>query len=550
MPSPWPSVAPSPVHRAAYSDAAPAPFWPDTVARSDPHPPLTGLRNRTDLAIIGGGFTGLWAALYAKELEPERRVVVLEATRCGDGASSRNGGFLSASLTHGLSNGLARFPREMATLERLGAESFAGLAADLERYGIDAEYELSGELDVAVDPALVPDLAAEAELARSFGHDVVLLDRTAVQAEIHSPTYEAALWDRSGVALVNPSKLVAGLRDAAVRLGVEIHEYSPARRLTGSAGGPTVTVVTDAGTLEADRVLLATSAYPGLLRRLGLYIAPVYDYVLVSEPLSPQQRSSLGWARRQGVGDTGNQFHYYRLTADDRILWGGYDAVYRYGGPVGADLDDADAGTYARLSQHFFHTFPQLEGVRFSHRWGGAIDTCSRFSVFFGTARGGRVAYALGYTGLGVGASRWGGRTALDLLDGRRTEATGLALVRARPVPFPPEPLRSAVIALTRNRPAAGSGCGLWTPPVSASTADLVGDLAGRRLGQAGGLAELGHDVGDLIGLSARGEHGLLGRQVEGRRTLGMGLLRDVELLAGLGMGTVEHRGDLLEVVR
>src|SRR5207237_6183185 len=148
-------------------------------------------------------------------------------------------------------------------------------------------------------------------------------------------------------------------------------------------------------------------------------------------------------------GDMANQFHYYRLTADDRILWGGYDAVYRYGGPVGPALDE-DEATCAMLSQHFFATFPQLEGIRFSHRWGGAIDTCSRFSVFFGRALGGRVAYALGYTGLGVGASRFGARVALDLLDGRAGEATELAMVRRRPLPFPPEPLRSAVINLTR----------------------------------------------------------------------------------------------------
>jgi glycine/D-amino acid oxidase-like deaminating enzyme len=465
MPSPWPTEAPSPAQRAAYADATVGSYWRDTLAPRDAHPPPAGHGHRADLVIVGGGFTGLWAALYAKELEPERCVVVLEATRCGDGASSRNGGFLAASLTHGLANGLARFPSEMATLERLGRENFDALARDLAHYGIDAEYEPTGELDVAVDPALAGGLAEEAELARSFGWDVELLDREAVRAEIHSPVYEAGLWNRDAVALVNPTKLVEGMRAAAVAAGVVIHEYSPARRLAGSPGRTTVTVVTDGATLEADRVLLATSAYPGLLRRLGLFVAPVYDYVLMSEPLSPAQRASLGWARRQGVGDTGNQFHYYRLTADDRILWGGYDAVYRYGGPVRADLDEDDA-TFAKLSQHLVHTFPQLEDLGFSHRWGGAIDTCSRFSVFFGRARGGRVAYALGYTGLGVGASRWGGRTALDLLDGRRTEATALSLARRHPVPFPPEPVRSAVIALTRNRLAAadraGGRRGLW----------------------------------------------------------------------------------------
>ncbi|HTW12643.1 MAG TPA: FAD-dependent oxidoreductase, partial [Solirubrobacteraceae bacterium] len=149
----------------------------------------------------------------------------------------------------------------------------------------------------------------------------------------------------------------------------------------------------------------------------------------------------------------------------NRILWGGYDAVYRYGGPVGPHLDD-DEATFARLSRNFFTTFPQLEGLRFTNRWGGAIDTCSRFSVFFGRALGGRAVYALGYTGLGVGASRFGARTALDLLDGRSSEATQTKLVNSRPLPFPPEPLRSGVIQLTRNRLAAadrnGGRRGFW----------------------------------------------------------------------------------------
>jgi glycine/D-amino acid oxidase-like deaminating enzyme len=185
----------------------------------------------------------------------------------------------------------------------------------------------------------------------------------------------------------------------------------------------------------------------------------------MTEPLGPERAASLGWDARQSVSDMGNQFHYYRRTADDRILFGGYDAVYRFRGPVGPRFDTDDA-TFGRLSQHFFTTFPQLEGIRFSHRWGGAIDTCSRFSVFFGTAHAGRVAYAVGYTGLGVVATRFGARVALDLLDGRRTEATQLRYVRRKPVPFPPEPLRSAVIGLTRNRLAAADRAegrrGLW----------------------------------------------------------------------------------------
>ena len=231
-----------------------------------------------------------------------------------------------------------------------------------------------------------------------------------------SPLFLGALWTHTGSALVHPGKLADGLRAAAVRAGVRVYEFSPVRELKRRPPGCRSS--TEAGVVKARRVLLATSAYPPLVRAIRRYVAPVYDYALMTEPLGPSQRESIGWRGRQGLGDMANQFHYYRLTADDRILWGGYDAVYRYGGPVGPELDD-DEPTFAKLSQHFFTTFPQLEGVRFSHRWGGAIDTCSRFSVFFGTALGGRAAYALGYTGLGVGASRFGARVGLDLLDGR-----------------------------------------------------------------------------------------------------------------------------------
>jgi glycine/D-amino acid oxidase-like deaminating enzyme len=314
-----------------------------------------------------------------------------------------------------------------------------------------------------VEPHQEAWLADEAALLARFGHDVEVLDRAAVRAEVASPTYRGAVWDRTGAAVLDPGKLAAGLRAAAVRAGVRVHEHTPATALEEEPGA--MTVLAPQGRVRARRVLLATSAFPPLVRAIRRYVAPVYDYALVTEPLGREREAAIGWRRGQGIGDMGNRFHYYRRTADDRILFGGYDAVYRFRGPVGPRLDTDDA-TFARLSQHFFATFPQLEGLRFTHRWGGAIDTCSRFSVFFGTAHGGRVAYAAGYTGLGVVAARFGGPVALDLLDGRETEATRLRYVRSKPVPFPPEPLRSAVIGLTRNRLAAADANegrrGLW----------------------------------------------------------------------------------------
>jgi glycine/D-amino acid oxidase-like deaminating enzyme len=179
------------------------------------------------------------------------------------------------------------------------------------------------------------------------------------------------------------------------------------------------------------------------------YMVPVYDYCMVTEPLTPEQHAAVGWARRQGLSDTTNQFHYYRLTEDNRILWGGYDAIYYFGNKMNPDLERRPE-THAKLSQHFFDTFPQLDGVQFSHVWGGAIDTCTRFCVFWGKSMGDRVAYALGYTGLGVGSARFGAEVLLDLLEGRRTTRTQLKFVQRKPIPFPPEPIRFFGIQATR----------------------------------------------------------------------------------------------------
>jgi glycine/D-amino acid oxidase-like deaminating enzyme len=430
--------------RTALADARPAVYWLDDPARPDPQPPLAGTLT-ADLVVVGGGYTGLWTALRSRERHPDRSVVLLEAGRCGDEASGRNGGFASASLTHGFGNGVARWPDELAELDRLGEENLAAIGETVARYAIDCHWERTGELTVASRPHQVEELAHLADEMRAAGKDVVLLDADATRARVDSPTYLAGLSDPHGTALVEPARLAWGLRQACLDAGVVIHEGT---EVLGLDDGGT-TVRTARGQVRAGRVALATNAFRPLLRRLGLMTVPVYDHVLMTEPLSAEQRSAIGWTQREGVGDAANLFHYYRLTRDDRILWGGYDAVYHFGSRIARDLEQS-ATTHALLAEHFFTTFPQLEGLRFTHRWGGVIDTCTRFSAFFGTAHGGRVAYAAGYTGLGVAANRFGADEMLDLLSGQETERTRLRMVREKPLPFPPEPARWAGIQLTR----------------------------------------------------------------------------------------------------
>lgn len=424
----------------ALEGASTRPFWLDDPARPDPRPGLLGEVN-ADLVVVGGGYSGLWTALLAKERQPDRSVVLVEAESIAWAASGRNGGFCEASLTHGSANGLERFPQEFDTLEKLGKQNLEELQHDILRHGIDCELEATGQLLVATEAHQVAWLRAQSD--RGEGD---FLDREAVRAQVGSPTFHAGLWSRDTV-LVHPAKLAWGLAAVAESLGVVVHERSRVSRMRRV--GRRMELTTRSGQILADRVALATNVFPSLLRRVRPFIVPVYDYALMTEPLTEAQLESIGWHNRQGIGDSANQFHYYRRTRDNRILFGGYDAIYHFGRKIAPALDQRRA-TFELLAEHFFQTFPQLAGLKFSHAWGGAIDLSARFCAFYGTSYGGQVAYATGFTGLGVGATRFGANVMLDLLEGANTERTSTAMVRSKPVPFPPEPLAWLGVTITR----------------------------------------------------------------------------------------------------
>lgn len=427
-------------------------YWLREPAPSDvADPPLNpGERLDVDIAIVGGGFTGLWTAIQLSDTDPGLRIAVLESDSVAFGASGRNGGFCEASLTHGLANGIRHFPDDLPRLEREGIENLRGLIEFTRTHGIDCDLEETGTLALADQAYQVEEFRAWVDEAAEHGEHVEFLDRDAAQAEVHSPLWHAGLYRPPGRdILLDPARLCRGIATVARRRGVRIHEGTRVIGLARRAGG--VTVATAAGAVvRAGHVVVATSAYSGWLRRLSPVFVPVYDYVLVSAPLTLAQHESIGWARRQGLSDANNQFHYFRLTADNRILWGGYDAVHYRGSRVAPDLDHRPE-TFARLETQFFRAFPQLRGLRFPYRWGGAIDTTSRFTVTFGQTMGGRVTYALGYTGLGVGASRWAAGVVRDFILRPREDRLRLRMVTSPPIPFPPEPFRSPIVNLVQR---------------------------------------------------------------------------------------------------
>ncbi|HKT58886.1 MAG TPA: FAD-dependent oxidoreductase [Gemmatimonadales bacterium] len=436
-------------------------FW---LARRTPRgwTELSGAE-AVDVGIVGAGLTGLWTALFLKTLDPALTVGVVEQGLAAHGASGRNAGMLSETVDHGHGLAIEHFGEEEArVLARLGEANVAELTAFLEARGIRCDYEPTGRLMVALTPSQAEEARRTVEIARSLGLDSFhLLDADAVRAEIHSPLYLGGVRVTGG-GILDPVKLVDGLRVEAERLGVRVWERSHV--LAVEPAGAATRIRTARGALTARRVVLATSAYthhllPAVTRRF----IPLYDYILVSDPLTAAQHEAIGWRGRQGVTDGRTFFNYYRLTADNRILWGTSEAAYYPGNRVAPSCDHSPPH-YAALRESFRRHFPALAGLEFPYAWGGPICSTTRMTPYFGRALAGRICYGLGYTGHGLGTTRLAGRILAHLALDRPSELLELSLVKRKPFPYPPEPLRRwSVAAVTRalRRVDAGEPPGL-----------------------------------------------------------------------------------------
>ena len=425
---------------------SPPSLWLAEYGEYEPEEQLAG-DLAVDVAVIGGGFTGMATAIALKRLDPSLEVAVLEAKTVGYGASGRNGSF--AMTVVGLGFGTTALLRGKEFLRR--AHSYMERCVDeLERFideaGLECDMIRPGFLRVATTPSYVTRLRKQVELMSSLGFEgISWIGAPETREMVDSERYLGAMWEPR-LVLVNPARLVREERRVALGLGVRVFEGSPvlavARAPAAAGGGEPYRLLTPAGSVTARKLAFATNAYSHLFEQLGRLQAPAFTYMIATEPLSDEQLAPIGWEGRQGVEDARNLIHYYRLTPDRRVVIGG--------GPVGltaGDLDrDRDEGAWRHLEEHLHWLWPHLDRVEITHRWGGAFSVTADLTPALGYIGSDRSAvYSLGCIGHGVSMSYLNGRILAELLfpDGGRLGAE-CPFVNRRVIPWPPEPLASA----------------------------------------------------------------------------------------------------------
>jgi glycine/D-amino acid oxidase-like deaminating enzyme len=414
-------------------------FWLEQAsARYIESPALEGLV-RADVLIIGGGFTGISAAYHLKKNQPDLRVVLLEADVVGSGASGRSAGLVMP--TFGLTYNLIalRFgTRILADAHRYAVRAVAYVGELAHMHDIACDYEPVGLLRVATTSAAARRLQQDMRLAQSLGiSGMTWLDAAATRARLDSPTFLGA-WHEPRGALVNPVGLLHGLKRLALSVGVEVYERS---RVTNLEFAQPVRAQTPHGAVEADKLVLATNAFTAQFARLQSKQYAVYSYIMLTEPLSAAQLDSLGWLGREGIEDTRNLAHYYRLTSDNRLLVGGGDWQHYYGSKLS---DVLHVPTYEHLERFTANTFPGLHGPRITHRWGGPVSITLDMNPAIGVIGAGqRIVYSVGCMGHGIATSILNGQTISDLISEQRTELTEAFFVNRTVLPLPPEPLRT-----------------------------------------------------------------------------------------------------------
>jgi glycine/D-amino acid oxidase-like deaminating enzyme len=416
-----------------YSDKS---FWLATYGEYTPNTPLKGELD-VDVAIIGGGFTGLSTAYHLRRDEPTMKVVLLEAEVIGFGASGRNGGFSMTlfGLEPAVTKALFGHQRTVEA-HRYMERSVDLVDALVREHNIQSDYEFPGFLRAATTPGYVQRIQHDLEILTSMGiSGIEWIDADRIRAEVDSPLFLGGWWEpRCG--LLNPAKHVRELKRIALEVGTEIYEETPVMDIKR---GNKFALTTPSGMVRSDKVVFATNAYSHLIPQLRSKQIPAFTHMVVTEPLTEEQLASIGWKNRQGIEDARNLVHYFRLTSDNRIAMGGSDVSISYGRDMERDLNPR---TFEDLERDVVRIFPTLKGIRFTHRWGGPVSVPVDMAPAIGCLGDWRAIYSLGCVGHGVSSTHLNGKTICDLLLEYKTDLTEVWFVNRRMIPWPPEPLR------------------------------------------------------------------------------------------------------------
>lgn len=416
----------------------PRSMWLDTYGDYTRGPCFEG-DGTVDVAIIGGGYTGLTTAYELVRADPALRVAVLEAREVGYGASGRNGSFAMTVVGLGFAaTAMLRGKDFLRRAHQYMVRAVDELDALIQRENLDCERIRPGFLRVATTPGYVKRLRSEVELMQSLGFDDIhWLDGAQVRERVYSPLHLGAIWEPR-LVLVHPLKLVRAERDLAVRSGAAVYENSPVLRIGGT--GP-FRLDTPRGVLTAEKLVFAANAYSHLFPELRRRQVPAFTHMMSTEPLELEQLAAIGWKGREGLEDSRNLIHHYRLTADNRITMGGGPVGFTWGNSLYGD-DSPDA--WRSVEERFRLIFPMLNDVRFSHRWGGPFSVTADLTPIMGRIADGRAVFSLGCIGHGVSMTHLNAQTLRDMVLERQTELTAGPFVRRRSLPWPPEPLRTA----------------------------------------------------------------------------------------------------------
>ncbi|MEF3402288.1 NAD(P)/FAD-dependent oxidoreductase [Agromyces sp. CCNWLW203] len=410
-------------------------FWLQQVGLPTPRPALPGDLD-VDVAIVGAGYTGLWAAYYLKRDQPDLRVAVLERRFAGYGASGRNGGWLTNSVTGGREQYVTSRGRDAAIAQQVALnETVDEVVAVAAAEGIDADVHKGGELEVAYTPAQLARLKAYAAAEQSWpATDVQLLDAKAAAARVNVAGILGAAW-HPHCARIHPAKLALGLAAAVERLGVTIYEDTTVTEIRPGEAR------TDHGTVRAAHVLRATEGFTPDLRGEHRTWLPMNSSLIVTEPLAASVWSEIGWNGRETLGDMAHVYMYAQRTADDRIAFGGRGVPYRYGSRVDHD-GRTQRATIESLGALLARFFPMAADAAIEHAWSGVLGVPRDWAATVGHDRTTGLGWAGGYVGTGVTATNLAGRTLRDLVLGRDTELTRLPWVGHRARKWEVEPLR------------------------------------------------------------------------------------------------------------